>query len=268
MKKQREELEIRSEKQVNEIEERKNSHIKELMQKHQQAFDEMKNYYNRITTNNLVLIKSLRDEVANMKKNEANNEKLIFEIAQENKRLADPLMVALAEVNQLRNELANYQKDKLSLRNAKNRVTMLEEKNKTLSWEKEVIEQSHKVVQKERDDLYQKYEKSIHDVQQKTMFKNQLLETKVLALNETIERKDAQLRHILQSVNLPQEALEDIACEAEDIVEDKRRTIRDLQFENEKSRKAYQTLVDFVQSKLQQYGIHPEEFELPSVSKG
>lgn len=267
MKRQREDLETRAEKQVSDIEERKNTHIRELMQRHQQAFDDMKNYYNRITTNNLVLIKSLRDEVASMKKNEANNEKLIFEIAQENKRLADPLMVALAEVNQLRTELANYQKDKLSLRNAKGRIAALEERAKTLSWEKEVIEQSHRALQKERDELYRKFEKTIHDVQQKTMFKNQLLETKVQALSEAVEHKDAQLRHVLQSVNLPEEVLQDMARDTEDVVEQQRQTIRDLQFECDKSRRAYHELVDYVQGKLQQYGISAEEFELPSLQQ-
>lgn len=202
MKQQREELELRGEKQVMEIEERKNSHIQELMTKHDQSFKDIKNYYNTITTNNLVLIKTLRDEVASMKKSEANNEKLIFEIAQENKKLADPLMVALAEITQLRNELANYQKDKLSLKNAKNRLGVLEESVKSLTWEKEVLEQSFKNVQKERDELYQKFEKTIHDVQQKTLFKSQLLEAKVLALQDQLEKKEAQLEQVVKASNL------------------------------------------------------------------
>ena len=44
------------------IEERKNSHIKQLMKAHEQEFSEIKNYYNDITHNNLDLIKSLKDE--------------------------------------------------------------------------------------------------------------------------------------------------------------------------------------------------------------
>ena len=64
------------------MEERKNFHINELMKKHEKAFGEIKNYYNDITHNNLDLIKSLKEEVAEMKKKEAANEKLMFEIAQ------------------------------------------------------------------------------------------------------------------------------------------------------------------------------------------
>ena len=59
------------------------------------AFADMKGYYNDITHNNLDLIKSLKDDVASMKRKEAANEKLMYEIAQENKRLAEPLSRAL-----------------------------------------------------------------------------------------------------------------------------------------------------------------------------
>ena len=41
---------------------------------------------------------TLRFQVAEMKKKEAANEKLMFEIAQENKRLSEPLTRALKEV--------------------------------------------------------------------------------------------------------------------------------------------------------------------------
>jgi len=98
MKKLRDELELRRKAEIHEIEERKNLHINELMQNHQRAFLEIKNYYNDITHNNLDLIKTLKEDVADMKKKEVQNEKLMYEIAQENKRLSDPLNAALKEV--------------------------------------------------------------------------------------------------------------------------------------------------------------------------
>lgn len=48
------------------------------------AFADMKGYYNDITHNNLDLIKSLKEDVSTMKRKEAANEKLMYEIAQEN----------------------------------------------------------------------------------------------------------------------------------------------------------------------------------------
>lgn len=45
-----------------------------------------------------------------MKKKEAANEKLMYEIAQENKRLTEPLAKALKEVEGLRRDLTYYEK--------------------------------------------------------------------------------------------------------------------------------------------------------------
>jgi predicted nuclease with TOPRIM domain len=84
---------------------------------------EIKNYYNDITYNNLDLIKTLKEDVAEMKKREAQNEKLMYEIAQENKRLSEPLSKALKEVETLRGALALYDKDKASLAHTKVRYS-------------------------------------------------------------------------------------------------------------------------------------------------
>lgn len=99
MKRLKEECELRRKAEIHEIEERKNCHINELMNNHERAFFEIKNYYNDITHNNLDLIKTLKEDVAEMKKKEVQNEKLMYEIAQENKRLSDPLNAALKEVS-------------------------------------------------------------------------------------------------------------------------------------------------------------------------
>jgi hypothetical protein len=107
-----------------------------------------------------------------MKKKEERSEKAMTEITAENKRLSEPLQAALSECDSLKRELSHYKKDKLSLQNAKARLKVLEEKFKNLSWEHEVLEQRFGHVQKERDDLYEKFVDRVIGVQQKTGFKN------------------------------------------------------------------------------------------------
>lgn len=60
---------------------------------------------------------------------------------------------------------------------------------------------------KERDELYQKFVKAIHDVQQKSNLKNLLLEKKLSALGDTLEKKEAQLNEVLTASNLDPSAL-------------------------------------------------------------
>merc|ERR1712070_369951 len=259
MKLLRDDLELRRKVEILEIEERKNNHINELMKKHEKAFGEIKNYYNDITHNNLDLIRSLKEEVAEMKKKEISNEKLMFEIAQENKKLSEPLTRALKEVEKLRHELANYQKDKMSLQNAKSRLHVLETQLRDLTWEHEVLEQRFQAVEKERDELYDQFESTIYEVQQKSGFKNILLEKKLEATNEALEKKEAQLSEVLAASNLDPSMLGTVSKKLDDVLDAKNGAIKDLQYELARVTKAHNDVIRVYESKLTESGIPVEE---------
>ena len=63
----REDLELRLKVEIHEIEERKIKNINELMQNHEQAFKEMKEYYNDITRENLELIKMHKEKLVDIR---------------------------------------------------------------------------------------------------------------------------------------------------------------------------------------------------------
>ena len=111
----RDELDLRRKTEIHEIEERKNGQINTLMKNHEKAFSDIKNYYNDITLNNLALINTLKETVEEMKKKEERMEKQMAEVMAENKRLVEPLQKAREEVDELRRQLSNYDKDKQSL---------------------------------------------------------------------------------------------------------------------------------------------------------
>jgi len=259
MKLLRDDLELRRKVEILEIEERKNNHINELMKKHEKAFGEIKNYYNDITHNNLDLIRSLKEEVAERMKKEISNEKLMFEIAQENKKLSEPLTRALKEVEKLRHELANYQKDKMSLQNAKSRLHVLETQLRDLTWEHEVLEQRFHHVEKERDELFEKFESTIYDVQQKSGFKNILLEKKLQAMNESLEKKESQLSEVIHAANLDPNMLGTVSRKLDDVLDAKNGAIKDLQYELARITKAHNDVIRVYESKLTEFGIPVEE---------
>mmetsp|Transcript_20704 Transcript_20704/g.61129 ORF Transcript_20704/g.61129 Transcript_20704/m.61129 type:complete len:486 (-) Transcript_20704:112-1569(-) len=255
MKLLRDDLELRRKVEILEIEERKNNHINELMKKHEKAFGEIKNYYNDITHNNLDLIRSLKEEASEMKKREVANEKLMYEIAQENKKLSEPLSRALKEVEGLRKELANYSKDKVSLQTAKARVHTLEGQLRDLKWEHEVLGQRHSHVEKERDALYDKFEATIYDVQQKSGFKNILLERKLATVNETLEQKDAQLSEVLSAANLDPAVLGSVSKRLDDVLAGKNGTIKELQYELARVTKAHNDVIRTYEARLEELGV-------------
>ncbi|XP_072492501.1 dynein regulatory complex subunit 4 isoform X2 [Notamacropus eugenii] len=255
MKMLRDELDLRRKTEIHEVEERKNGQINTLMKNHEKAFSDIKNYYNDITLNNLALINSLKEQMEDMKKKEDHLEKEMAEVTVQNKRLVEPLQKARDELLDLQKKLINYEKDKHALTSSKARLKVAEKELKDLQWEHEVLEQRFFKVQMERDDLYSKFEKAIQEVQQKTGFKNLILERKLMTLSNVMERKDVQLNEILSSSNLDPEALAVVSRKLEDVLESKNNTIKDLQYELARVCKAHNDLLRTYEAKLVAFGI-------------
>ncbi|KAH8858047.1 Dynein regulatory complex subunit 4 [Schistosoma japonicum] len=198
----REKLDLQRKNELHETEERKNNHINALMRSHEKSYAEMKNYYNDITLNNLALINTLKEQLEERKKNEERLERRANEIAAENRRLVEPLNKAREENTEMKRQMANYEKDKIVLKQTKVLLKTCEKEKKHTEWKYEILEQQFKQIETERDDLYEKFVLAIQEVQQKCGLKNILLEKRLTALTETIEKKEAQLSEILSSSNL------------------------------------------------------------------
>ncbi|TMW57157.1 hypothetical protein Poli38472_003082 [Pythium oligandrum] len=255
----RDELEARRKADTQKIEERKNQHIAQLMAMHEKAFGEIKNYYNDITHNNLDLIKSLKEEVGEMKRKEAQDEKQMFEISQENKRMSEPLKRALLDVERLRKNIRVYQEERVELRNAKAQLLVLEQEYATLSWEYEVLQQRFAQVQREYDDLNQQFQTSIYDVQQKTGLKNLLLEKKMDAMTMRLEQKDAELNEVLLHAKLEPAIVDRVKGRLQDIMEQKNRDLRDLEKEFANVQRLQQELANAMALKMSEYGLPVDE---------
>lgn len=86
----RAELDLRMKVEVHEIEERKNQHINELMKAHEDAFKEMKEYYNDITRENLELIRTHRARLQEISKSIESNRILTEQLAKERDTMLVP----------------------------------------------------------------------------------------------------------------------------------------------------------------------------------
>ncbi|CAO2609533.1 Dynein regulatory complex subunit 4 [Lemmus lemmus] len=255
MKMLRDELDLRRKTEIHEVEERKNGQISTLMQRHEEAFTDIKNYYNDITLNNLALINSLKEQMEDMRKKEEHLEKEMAEVSLQNRRLAEPLQKAKEEMNEMQRRIASYERDKHILICTKARLKVAEKELKDLQWEHEVLEQRFIKVQQERDELYRKFTAAIQEVQQKTGFKNLLLERKLQALNAAVEKREVQFNELLAASNLDPAALTLVSRKLEDVLESKNTTIKDLQYELARVCKAHNDLLRTYEAKLLAFGI-------------
>jgi hypothetical protein len=83
----RKELDLKIRTELHEIEERKNVHINELIKNHEKAFEELKSFYNYITIENLNLIRSQKEELANCKARHDVSQKKLGELKEKNNAL-------------------------------------------------------------------------------------------------------------------------------------------------------------------------------------
>lgn len=255
----RDQNELRRRTELHEVEQRKNSQINALMRRHEKAFSDIKNYYNDITLNNLAHINSLKEQIIAMKEKEERIEKDMAEVQAQNKKLEEPLKKAKEEVEELTKKLANYEKDKLSLASTKRRLKHTLGDMKKLAWKHEVLEQRYEKCKVERNELYNNFVKAIHEVQQKSGFKNLLLEKKLKALVDTLEKKEAQLNEVLAASNLDPTALSAVTRKLEDVLDGKNAAIKDLQYELARVCKAHNDVLRTYESRLKSFGVPVEE---------
>ncbi|NWV28817.1 DRC4 protein, partial [Origma solitaria] len=248
----RDEMDLRRKTEIHELEERKNTQISELMGNHEGAFGAIKNYYNDITAKNMALINLLKEQVEDLKKKETVLEKEKAAVLLQNKQLIEPLQEAQELVAELQKKLVHYYRDKEALTNSKAHLKITQKELKDLQWEHEVLEQRFSKVQEERDELYQKFTKAINEVQQKTGFKNLLLERKLQGLLNLLEKKEVELSEIVAASSLDPSLL---SHKLENVLSSKNATIQDLQLQLARVCKAHNDMLQTFEAKLTAFGI-------------
>uniref|UniRef100_A0A7S4TAX6 Growth arrest-specific protein 8 domain-containing protein n=1 Tax=Alexandrium monilatum TaxID=311494 RepID=A0A7S4TAX6_9DINO len=268
MKVIRDDMEKQQRKQVQRIEEAKNSQIQRVMAKNQKDFLEIKVYYSEITTSNLDLIKRLKEEFSEIKKRENDDAKKMFDLEQRNRQLKEPLTRAKQDVENLQIQLVAYQKDKERLAEVKDKIKQSETQLHRMEFQHEVLQQQSATVNKERDRLYEQFQHSIYDVQQKAGLKNLILEKKIDAIEEALETTEAQVSELVASASNDQtQVAGGISQKLDEVIAYKNDIVAQLEEEVQRIKDSHTTMVRTYESKLAEYGIPPEELGfVPAVA--
>merc|ERR1719456_866149 len=252
-------LELRRKVEIHEIEERKNQHINDLLFNHQEAFDQIKSYYNDITHDNLLLIRSLKDEIAEMRAKEKANQKKMHQLTIENRQLTEPLAQKEKLRAELQEQLKSYQKDKMALRNLRARSGQLEERIKEAKQDYWGSEDKFRKQEKERDDLQRRFNRGVKEIRRKAEFKNVVLDKKLEMITRTFNEKQAQLSEVLQAAKLDPQVVANVTKKLEQVLGSKNRLIKDLQYQVHQCTKAYNDTIRVYEAKLITLGIPSEE---------
>ncbi|KAG8345420.1 putative Growth arrest specific micro tubule binding [Trypanosoma vivax] len=224
----REEMDLQCREEVGLIERRKEEHINELREVHERTFKEMKDYYSEITSNNLEMIRSLKDEVYARKRTEAHNERAMMDVAQRNRKLTEPLAKLQRQKRELEQELISYTSDKEKLKSTKAEVHTSEQELQALSWEHEVLFQRLAKLEEDRDIILNRYNNMLQEIQQKATFRRVLIQSKLELVHSQLEGRDARLGELLKRANIDPEGISEIEHRVRDLSLEKDNMIGNL----------------------------------------
>lgn len=97
----RAEMENKRRQQIKLIQEKKDQAIEELTAKHTQKYNDIKSYYQEITNTNFDIIKQLKDELSEARKDDNEKQRAKMDQQEANNKVVEPLEQASAEVKRL-----------------------------------------------------------------------------------------------------------------------------------------------------------------------
>jgi hypothetical protein len=158
--------------------------------------------------------------------------------------------------------LSTFSQDQLALRNAKARLQVLKSKQKDCKQDRADLEEKFLQVEKEKKDMTNKFEVAIDQLRSKANYKNQVLDEVLAVRQAELDRKEVQLRELVQRSGLDQGTVDEICKKMEEAIEAKNSIIRNLRYSMAHATKAYNDAIRVYEAKLVEFGIPAEELGL------
>merc|ERR1711981_142754 len=127
-------------------------------------------------------------------------------------------------------------------------------------------EERYRKLDKERDDLYRRFQKAVKEIQRKAeLGKNVVLEKKLEVLTSQFDEKQGQLTEVLAAAKLDPSIVASVTKKLEQVLGAKNRQIKDLQYQVHQCTKAYNDTIRVYESKLPALGVNPEEIGFEEI---
>lgn len=257
-------LKLKHEITMAELEERKNLHISELLRIHKHRFDELRNHYNTITKENLMVIKSLQDSIEKMGKKEKELVLEIKEMKSENSNLEDLLNKTKEEEKKLAKKLEYHNKNIRCLTNTNNAI--IETNNKIEKLKIENFKISEKIEQLKSDNDLPDTIKELKGLQDEGKGQVKKLQNIIQHLLCRLETKDCAFKEMARH-----EKMKNVIDKQ---LNKKHTSLKDLKYHVCVLAKMHDDLIHTYEKKLEQFGVKSsdgyifEPFNLTEVGQG
>jgi len=258
----RKDLELRIKVEIHELEERKNQHINNLRATHRKQYDKVKESYNTMTKQQLALIKQTMNDKEEIDKKSEEMKEHIKELQALINESEKPKQEAEEKLKDVEKKLGTYTRSKMPLGSAMTRYEMLLEKYKKVLKDKGDLDDKYHKLSNQKNDMYSKFESAMARLRNRTDYKNAVLENKLKLLQDEFDKKEIQLKEVVQRVGFEQRTVDEICKRMEEAIEAKNSLLRSLKYSLAHAQKAYNDAIRVYEAKLVEFGIPAEELGL------
>ncbi|KAG7217921.1 hypothetical protein INR49_010297 [Caranx melampygus] len=257
--------------ELNEMEDRMKSRLVTLSEEHEREMRGAEEFHCAAQSKVLTEQRSLKEQLSELQQQQTRADRELAAAQQENSRLRRCLQGAEQQLPELRRRLQDHEQTKAKMVRSRAELKVMEKELRDLTVEHELLLQAfHKVtaqqlsdvtcgcgqVEQERDELLRRQAEAIVEVQRRSGLQELLLQRKVEALRESLEKKEAQLCAALSSTNTNTDGAQQHAANTlQEILESKHGTISSLQDELLRQRQEYDHLLNTCTQRLQALGV-------------
>jgi hypothetical protein len=125
------------------------------------------------------------------------------------------------------------------------------------------LEARYGEVERERDELYAKFEATVRAAQARSEAKNEILAKRLAEAEHEFTTKRVQIQEVLVAAQLDPHVLSTVAAKLDAVLESRNVMIRDLQSSVGRVSKAHNDAVRVYQARLRDLGVPEEELAAP-----
>ncbi|KAG7231823.1 hypothetical protein INR49_010286 [Caranx melampygus] len=218
--------------ELNEMEDRMKSRLVTLREEHEREMRGAEEFHCAAQSKVLTEQRSLKEQLSELQQQQTRADRELAAAQQENSRLRRCLQGAEQQLPELRRRLQDHEQTKAKMVRSRAELKVMEKELRDLTVEHELLLQAFHKVEQERDELLRRQAEAIVEVQRRSGLQELLLQRKVEALRESLEKKEAQLCAALSSTNTNTDGAQQHAANTlQEILESKHGTISSLQDE-------------------------------------
>ncbi len=125
---------------------------------------DIKNYYQEITNTNLDIIKQLKDELSDAKKEDTTKQKQKMDQEEANKQIVEPLQKASEELKQLTKKKMKHNVIMGSLEETQGGIMEQDTILKDIEWQYEVRLQQFQYLEREKAELFDQFQQTVYEI--------------------------------------------------------------------------------------------------------